>query len=327
MSGETKSSWRSTWLERAPLATNLDAEVCVVGAGIAGLTTAYLLARAGRKAVVLDDGPIGGGETQRTTAHLSNALDDRYFELERRARPRRVRQLAAASHSAAIDRIESIVPRRAHRPASSSASTAISSRRRESHRDLIARELPAAQRAGLKSVERLPRVPQLPFDTGPCLRFRARRQFHPLALPGRPRARGLRAPRRRDLHRHARRQHGGRRASAGGAPSAGFVVTADAQSSSRPTSPVNERVAMHTKQTAYRTYVIGVDGAARVDPQGALLGHAGSLSLRPPQPRTAATRPRGLLIVGGEDHKTGPGRGPRRAACAARGPGRAHASR
>ena len=33
------------------------AEVCVVGAGIAGMTTAYLLAREGKAAVVLDDGP------------------------------------------------------------------------------------------------------------------------------------------------------------------------------------------------------------------------------------------------------------------------------
>lgn len=33
--------------------------------------------------IVLDDGRIGGGMTERTTAHLSNAIDDRYFEIER----------------------------------------------------------------------------------------------------------------------------------------------------------------------------------------------------------------------------------------------------
>ena len=47
------------------------------------MTTAYLLAREGKTVVVLDDGPIGGGMTERTTAHLSNALDDRYVEIER----------------------------------------------------------------------------------------------------------------------------------------------------------------------------------------------------------------------------------------------------
>src|SRR2546425_1078950 len=36
-------------------------DVCVVGAGIAGVTTAYLLARERKSVAVLDDGPIGGG--------------------------------------------------------------------------------------------------------------------------------------------------------------------------------------------------------------------------------------------------------------------------
>jgi glycine/D-amino acid oxidase-like deaminating enzyme len=51
------------------------AEVCIVGAGIAEMTIAYLLNRAGHSVIVLDDGPIAGGETGRTTAHLSNAID------------------------------------------------------------------------------------------------------------------------------------------------------------------------------------------------------------------------------------------------------------
>ena len=33
--------------------------------------------------MVLDDGPIGGGMTSRTTAHLMSAIDDRYYEVER----------------------------------------------------------------------------------------------------------------------------------------------------------------------------------------------------------------------------------------------------
>src|SRR5947199_532641 len=72
--------------------------------------TAYLLASEGRSVVVVDDGPIGGGETSRTTAHLVNALDDRYFEIESMHGAKGA-QLAAASHTAAIDRIEAIVAR------------------------------------------------------------------------------------------------------------------------------------------------------------------------------------------------------------------------
>src|SRR5215475_5828366 len=82
---QTRSVWMDTApaLIEAPLTTKAFADVCVVGAGIAGMTTAYLLASEGRSVTVLDDGPIGGGMTGRTTAHLVTALDDRYFELER----------------------------------------------------------------------------------------------------------------------------------------------------------------------------------------------------------------------------------------------------
>jgi glycine/D-amino acid oxidase-like deaminating enzyme len=70
--------------EFSPLAGNAQAEVCIVGAGIAGLSVAYHLTLAGKSVIVLDDGPIVSGETERTTAHLVTALDDRYFEIERR---------------------------------------------------------------------------------------------------------------------------------------------------------------------------------------------------------------------------------------------------
>src|SRR5919108_3572715 len=86
---------------------NQHVEVCIVGAGIAGLTTAYLLCQAGKSVAVLDDGPLAGGITQMTTAHLVNMMDDRYFELER-LHGREGARLAAESHSAAINRIAAI---------------------------------------------------------------------------------------------------------------------------------------------------------------------------------------------------------------------------
>src|SRR5918999_3702158 len=109
-SGRTTSVWMATGdvPEFGPLAHEASADVCVVGAGIAGMTTAYLLAREGASVIVLDDGPVAGGETSRTTAHLVNALDERYYELERLHGVRGAR-LAAESHTAAVDRIERIV--------------------------------------------------------------------------------------------------------------------------------------------------------------------------------------------------------------------------
>src|SRR3989454_8925082 len=109
-SGATTSIWMAT--EKMPSQPTLKedsrANACVVGAGIAGMTTAYLLAREGKSVVVLDDGPIGGGMTGRTTAHLVTALDDRYFELERLHGEDGAR-LAARSHAASINRVEQIV--------------------------------------------------------------------------------------------------------------------------------------------------------------------------------------------------------------------------
>ena len=83
-------SHQSLWSETSsvPASLNLErdgsADVCVVGAGIAGLSVAYHLLREGRSVVVLNDGPVGAGQTHLTSAHLSNALDDRYYVLERK---------------------------------------------------------------------------------------------------------------------------------------------------------------------------------------------------------------------------------------------------
>jgi len=79
----------------------------VIGAGMAGLSVAYHLAVEGRSVLVLDEGPIGGGQSGRTTAHLCNAIDDLYVEIARLHGAEGAR-LAADSRTAAIDRIESI---------------------------------------------------------------------------------------------------------------------------------------------------------------------------------------------------------------------------
>ena len=109
-SGHTQSVWMDTAEvpEYPALMEDTKADVCVVGAGIAGLTTAYFLARGGKSVVVLDDGPIAGGETGRTTAHLTNVFDDRYYEVEREHGTAAAR-LTLRSHTTAVDTIERIV--------------------------------------------------------------------------------------------------------------------------------------------------------------------------------------------------------------------------
>lgn len=104
-----RSPWDGTVLPAFPaLDRDVEVDVCVIGAGIAGLSTAYALAREGRSVIVLEDGTLGGGQTARTSAHLSNAVDDRYAEIEQLL-GKEAATLTADSHSAAIDRIERVV--------------------------------------------------------------------------------------------------------------------------------------------------------------------------------------------------------------------------
>jgi glycine/D-amino acid oxidase-like deaminating enzyme len=108
-SGSTTSFWMEYSVATfPPLTEDRTTTVCIVGAGIAGLSTAYHLALQGQDVIVLDDGAIGSGETGRTTAHLSNAFDDRYHRVESQ-HGEEVSRAVAQSHTAAIDRIEAVV--------------------------------------------------------------------------------------------------------------------------------------------------------------------------------------------------------------------------
>src|SRR5215213_4866923 len=255
-SGETTSVWFATAPEietDGPLTADASADVVIVGAGIAGMTTAYLLAREGRKVVVLDDGPVGGSMTGRTTAHLVNALDDRYYELER-LHGERGSRLAAESHSAAIDRVEKIVKDEGIECEFERLDGYLFAPPNESKKELED-ELEACHRAGLTSIELVERAPIKDFDTGKALRFPRQAQFHPLLYLA-----GLARAVRRDGGRihtgtHADKIEGGKK-SARVETSDGRVVTAFSVVVATNT-PVNDRFAIHTKQAPYMTYVIG----------------------------------------------------------------------
>jgi glycine/D-amino acid oxidase-like deaminating enzyme/nitrite reductase/ring-hydroxylating ferredoxin subunit len=83
-------------------------DVVVVGAGITGLTTAYLLAREGRKVIVLDKENIVSGDSSRTTAFLNYASDAKLSELVHRFGERKAVRVWQSMQNA-ITTIEDIV--------------------------------------------------------------------------------------------------------------------------------------------------------------------------------------------------------------------------
>lgn len=304
---KSTSLWRDTTSvpERPPLTADAECDVCIVGAGIAGLTTAYLLAREGQRVIVLDAGDVGAGESGVTSAHLSNEMDASYARIAGLHGPAGAR-LACDSHTAAIDTIERIVDEE---------SIACSFTRVDGYLFLadgqnervLEDELEAARAAGA-DVMRLPDAGVTGFATGPCIRFNRQAQFHPLQYLA-----GLAAA----VERRGGRIHGRTRVIAAEGGSASHVRTADGHRIAAraiaiaTNSPFNDLVAIHTKQAPYQTYVIG----ARVQP-----GHVTTaLYWDTAEPyhyvRLQRTTERALggdtdddveiLIVGGEDHKSG----------------------
>jgi glycine/D-amino acid oxidase-like deaminating enzyme/nitrite reductase/ring-hydroxylating ferredoxin subunit len=301
-SGATESLWMDTvdTVSYPPLTDDARAHVCVIGAGIAGMTTAYLLARAGKAVIVIDNGPVGSGQTGRTTAHISNALDDRYSRIARFFGDEGARR-AAESHTAAIQRIEAIAELE-DIDCDFERLDGFLFLHDGGKRDILDDELEATHLAGLTDTGLFARAPLDSFDTGVALRFPRQAQFHPLKyLNGLARA----------ITRDGGHIYCGTKAHdiEDGTPckvttADGHTITAEAVVVAT-NSPVNDWMVMHTKQAPYRTYVAGLRVPAGSIPH-MLLWDTGD-----PYHYVrvhAADKPGAdyeVLIVGGEDHKTG----------------------
>mgnify|MGYP003585414806 CR=1 FL=1 len=164
-------------LHQLPLVKDARCDVVVVGAGMAGMSVAYFLAREGRSVIVLDDGPVGGGMTGLSSGHLSYALEDGYVRLEALYGLQGAR-LAAQAHGAAVAIIEDVTVRESIDCDFLRVDGYLFNPPGQSPANLEA-ERAAAERAGVE-VEWEERAPLQSFETGHCLRFPDQAQFHPL---------------------------------------------------------------------------------------------------------------------------------------------------
>ncbi len=83
---ETTSFWlTSTESPTFPnITSDLTVDVAVIGGGITGISTAYLLKKAGLKVALLERDQIGGVDSSYTTAHLTAVTDERLHVLAKR---------------------------------------------------------------------------------------------------------------------------------------------------------------------------------------------------------------------------------------------------
>ncbi|MCR6686387.1 FAD-dependent oxidoreductase [Pseudoxanthomonas sp.] len=282
----------AAWFDANPPAG--DQDVVVVGAGIAGLTTATCLLREGRRVLVVDREGIGAGETLRTSAHLASALDDRFHVLARQHGKDGAR-LAAASHAAAIDWMEALAAGHADCEFKRVPGYLFA---HDGEADGLRRELEAAREAGLQ-VEWCEAGDGLPATLGPALRFDAQARVEMGAYL--------------DVLAREVRDGGGRflRAevvaiSGGQAPElelrngtrlrARTVVAAG-------NVPFHETGATYLKQAPYRTYVVAGQVPAGAVPDALYWDDADPYHYV--RLRETADPARMQLLVGGEDHKTG----------------------
>ena len=103
----------SPWVEFAlpdypALDRDLEVDVVVVGGGVAGLTTAYLLRREGLRVALIERDRLACADTARTTAHLTCVTDLRLRDLCDRFGKEAARTCWQAG-AAAVDEIERLV--------------------------------------------------------------------------------------------------------------------------------------------------------------------------------------------------------------------------
>lgn len=173
-----ESIWRRTVQirEREALQAGIKTDVAVIGAGMAGILTAYYLQKEGKRVVVLEADRIAGGQTENTTAKITSQHGLIYRKLLK-AYGKETLCLYAKANEAAIAEYEELI--------------------RQNHIECDFERLPAylystvdenklkeeadiAREAGIKAY--FTKENDLPFSVAGMVCFEGQAQFHPLKL-------------------------------------------------------------------------------------------------------------------------------------------------
>ncbi|MFH8570036.1 FAD-dependent oxidoreductase [Streptomyces sp. NPDC017993] len=297
--GRDESYWMATTgsTSYAPLAEDTEVDVAVIGGGVAGLSCAWELTRAGRRVALLEADRIAAGVTGYTTAKLSS-LHTLVYERLRRTRGADGARAYARSQQGAVERVAEVAEllgiecELERFPAYTYGCD-------PSGTDALRAEAEAAEEAGLAAS--FVTETGLPFPVAGAVRVEDQAQFHPrkylLALAEDLRARGS------IIHERTRATGLSEGTPCRVETESGAVVTSqDVVVATH--YPVFDRALLFTRLSPRRELVVAAPIAADRDPGGMYITEEeGKRSVR--------TAPYGdgqrLLIVTGETFKPGTG--------------------
>ncbi|HAT4243366.1 FAD-dependent oxidoreductase [Clostridium perfringens] len=171
-----KSVWSESckFRKREALNKDIKTDVLVIGAGIAGILTAYMLKQNGREVVVIDAAEIASGNTKNTTAKITSQHDLIYSKLITEFGEEKARQYAKANELAIKKYKEIIEDKRIEcdfeeKPAYVYSLNEV---------DVLKEEVEAAKNLGIDA-EFVQEV-NLPFKIKGAVKFNNQAQFNPL---------------------------------------------------------------------------------------------------------------------------------------------------
>ncbi len=159
---------------REPLASDMAVDACVIGAGMAGLLTAYFLQEKGLKTVVLEADGTACGVTQNTTAKITSQHGLVYGKILRGQGIEKARQYAEANQEA-VKKYRDLITRKS---IDCDFETLPSYLYSVDDEKAIQDEVEAARQAGIPA--EFASSPALPFPVRGAAMFPDQAQFHPL---------------------------------------------------------------------------------------------------------------------------------------------------
>jgi glycine/D-amino acid oxidase-like deaminating enzyme/nitrite reductase/ring-hydroxylating ferredoxin subunit len=287
----SKSLWEEFELPQyLSLIENQTSEVCVVGGGISGVSIAYQLAKRGRKVILLEGARIASGQSGRTTAHLSYQVEEQFSRLLKHMKKDRLGEFVN-SHKRGIDLIEEIV---------FEENISCDFKRLEGYLflgehdslQILQDEVRIGHEIGLdlKLTDQVPAFPTL----GPAVIYPRQAQFNPKKyIAGLLRALkdlGVEIYENTHVKEFVVNDDLAKMVTDEGliVESKYLVIATD--------SPVNNRFFIHTKQSAYRTYVLGFAMTRKIEIP--LMWDTGD-------PYHYIRQSGDVVLIGGEDHRSG----------------------